>query len=83
MTSNELSLPNPVMSELHDMWTQKQNLQLNYLVNLQKKKKKSVCWSCTDFCSFMQPAILPVQMIRIGQLVILCVPGGIFPTPRP
>lgn len=38
MTSNELSLPNPVMSELHDMWTQKQNLQLNYLVNLQKKK---------------------------------------------
>lgn len=40
MTSNELSLPNPVMSELHDMWTQKQNLQLNYLVNLQKKKKK-------------------------------------------
>jgi hypothetical protein len=24
----------------------------------------------------MQPAILPIQIIRIGQLVILCVPGG-------
>jgi hypothetical protein len=26
----------------------------------------------------MQPSILPIQIIRIGQLVILCVPGGIF-----
>lgn len=26
----------------------------------------------------MQPAILPIQMLRLGQLIILSVPGGSF-----
>jgi hypothetical protein len=34
--------------------------------------------SSIELCISMQPAILPIQIIRIGQLVILCVPGGIF-----
>jgi hypothetical protein len=33
---------------------------------------------CIELCIFMQPSILPVQIIRIGQLLILCVPGGIY-----
>jgi neutral ceramidase len=41
-----------------------------------------LCWYCIKFCFPMQPAILPIQIIRIGQLVILCVPGGIFPFPN-
>ena len=42
-----------------------------------------VCWYCADSCIIiMQPAILPIQIIRIGQLVILCVPGGKFPIPH-
>jgi len=28
------------------------------------------------FMLTLQPSILPIQIIRIGQLVILCLPGG-------
>ena len=29
----------------------------------------------------MQPAILPIQILRLGKLVILSVPGGLFSLP--
>lgn len=32
---------------------------------------------CNFILMIMQPSILPVQILRIGQLVILNVPGGI------
>jgi hypothetical protein len=27
--------------------------------------------------SFLQPSVLPIQILRIGQFIILSVPGGV------